>query len=251
MVTRRKFLYSAGIGLSSLVFSKDLFSMDRSDFKAIAFDAFPIFDPRPVFKRVMDRFPEKDKQLVEVRRSKQFGYQWLRATGGQYKNFWEVTQDALVYAAAECKLELSAGDVSRLMESYRNIDVWPDVVPALQQLKERKLKLCFCSNMREGMLRQGVKNAGIDSYFDHIISTDTIKTYKPDPRAYQLCIDTLKLRKEEILFVAFAGWDVAGAKWFGYPTYWVDRLGSTAEELGVRADGVGIGLGDLVEFVKV
>jgi len=48
---------------------------------------------------------------------------------------------------------------------------------------------------------------------------------------------------------AFAGWDAAGAKWFGYPTFWVNRLGAPVEELGVTPDGIGSGLGDLVKFV--
>lgn len=161
-----------------------------------------------------------------------------------------MTQDALVYAAAECKVELSVADINELMSGYGQINVWPDVVAALQKLKEQKLKLCFCSNMTEEMLKRGIYNASLQNYFDDIISTDKIRTYKPDPQAYQLCVDTLKLRKEEILFVAFAGWDMAGAKWFGYPTYWVNRAGSPAEELDVMADGMGAGLGELVEFIS-
>jgi hypothetical protein len=41
----------------------------------------------------------------------------------------------------------------------------------------------------------------------------------------------------------------AGAKWFGYPTFWVNRSNQPAEELGVAADGVGANLHDLVSFV--
>ena len=85
--------------------------------------------------------------------------------------------------------------------------------------------------------------------FESVVSTDQIRSYKPDPRAYQLAIDTLQLQREEILFVAFAGWDVAGAKWFGYPTFWANRLGSPMEELGVEADASGTGLNALVRFV--
>ena len=48
---------------------------------------------------------------------------------------------------------------------------------------------------------------------------------------------------------AFAGWDVVGAKWFGYPTFWVNRADAAGEELAVMPDGVGSGLGDLVKFV--
>jgi hypothetical protein len=38
-------------------------------------------------------------------------------------------------------------------------------------------------------------------------------------RAYQLGVDVLKAKREGIPFVAFAGWDAAGANLFGHPTY--------------------------------
>jgi 2-haloacid dehalogenase len=251
-LSRRKFIQSAGLSFSALALSSAATAIDtkKLPIKAIAFDAFPIFDPRPIFKNVTDRFPEKGKQLADLWRTKQFAYQWLRTAGGKYKNFLQTTQDALVYAAAETKTELSADDMADLMSGYKNINAWPDVLPALQQLKAMDLKLCFLTNMTEDMIRQGLQNAGAEKYLDHIISTDKIKTYKPDPRAYQLGIDTLKLKKEEILFVPFAGWDMAGAVWFGYRTFWVNRLSVPAEQLDAKPDGAGTNLDDLVTFVK-
>jgi 2-haloacid dehalogenase len=82
-----------------------------------------------------------------------------------------------------------------------------------------------------------------------VLSTDQVATYKPDPRAYRLGPDTLRLTREEILFVAFAGWDAAGAKLFGYPTYWVNRQHLPAEEIDVRPDGSDGTLTDLVAFL--
>jgi 2-haloacid dehalogenase len=77
-----------------------------------------------------------------------------------------------------------------------------------------------------------------------------VRSFKPDPRGYQMGVDALRLRREEILFVAFAGWDASGARWFGYPTYWVNRLGLPAEELGVAADAVAKDLSGLPTFAK-
>jgi hypothetical protein len=37
----------------------------------------------------------------------------------------------------------------------------------------------------------------------------------------QLAVDRTGYRREEILFVASAGWDTAGARWFRYPTFWI------------------------------
>jgi 2-haloacid dehalogenase len=87
--------------------------------------------------------------------------------------------------------------------------------------------------------------------FEDVVSTDRSRTYKPDPRAYRLGVDALRATREEILFVAFAGWDAAGAKMFGYPTFWVNRQRFPAEELGVLPDGSGETLSDLVDFLGI
>ena len=58
-----------------------------------------------------------------------------------------------------------------------------------------------------------------------------------------------RLPREQVLFVAFAGWDAAGASRFGYQTYWVNRMKLPAEELGHVPDGIGRSLDDLVSFL--
>jgi 2-haloacid dehalogenase len=218
-------------------------------FKAIAFDAFPILDPRPVFARAEQLFPGKGTELSNAWRTRQFEYTWLRTVSQRYADFWTVTEDALVFAAKMLKLDLTAEKRAQLMNVYLELKAWPDAPPALQALKGAGIRLAFLSNFTPKMLDAGVKNSGLEGTFEHVLSTDAAKTYKPDPRAYQMAIDAFKLNREEILFVAFAGWDAAGAKFFGYPTFWVNRLNLPAEELGVTADAVGGTLTDLVNFV--
>ena len=99
------------------------------------------------------------------------------------------------------------------------------------------------------MLAANVTHAGLTGVFEQTLSTDQVKTYKPDPVAYQLGLEALCLPREEILFAAFAGWDAAGAKSFGYPTFWVNRLGLPVERLGFEPDGTGKGLDDLIVYL--
>lgn len=195
-------------------------------------------------------FPGKGKELSNSWRIRQFEYQWLRALGQHYADFWHATEDSLVYAAESLKLELTPGKRTALMESYLNLKTWPEVPSALRALRSEGFKLGFLSNATSSILHAGIKNSGLGQVFEHVLSTDMVKTYKPDPKAYQMGVDVFRLKKEEILFVAFAGWDVAGAKWFGYPTFWVNRLNLPHERLGVSADGVGSNLNDLVTFLK-
>ena len=218
-------------------------------FRAIAFDGFPIIDPRPVFARLEEMFPGKGTELGNVWRARQFEYTWLRTLGGRYVDFWQVTEEALMFAAKARGIDLSASGRDRLMQSWLSLKAWADVGPALQQLKNAGIRMAFLSNLTEPMLDAAVKNSGLEGYLEPHLSTDRVKAFKPASTAYQMGLDAFKLEKAEIAFAAFAGWDAAGAKWFGYPTFWVNRLNAPAEELGVAPDGVGSGLSDLVEFV--
>jgi DNA replication protein DnaC len=119
----------------------------------------------------------------------------------------------------------------------------------LHAFKAKGLRLAFLSNMTADMLNMGLANSGLEGLLDHVLSTDAIKTFKPDPRAYQLGIDAFKLPKEQIAFAAFAGWDAAGAEWFGYPTFWVNRLRAKFEGLDAQKTATGQDLSDLVRFI--
>jgi 2-haloacid dehalogenase len=215
--------------------------------KAVAFDAFPIFDPTPIFDLAAEMFP--GSTLSDEWRTRQFEYCWLRAAAKHYADFWRVTEEALIFAANKLKLTLSAEQRSTLMNAYLQLKTWPDVVPALESVRRANVRIAFLSNFTNKMLEANIQRAGLKGMFEQVLSTDLAKTYKPDPRAYQLAQDALRVKRQEILFVASAGWDAAGATLFGYPTYWVNRQGLPAEELGVRSDGCGASLNDLVRFL--
>ncbi len=252
LLDRREFLHLAagGVVASALLSPLGAQAATQPQFRAIVFDAFPIFDPRPVFGLAETLFPGKGTDLSSAWRIRQFEYQWLRALSGHYADFWQTTEDGLVFAARLLQLELSPAKRAQLMHAYLGLKAWPDVPTALSALKEAGIRLAFLSNMTTKMLDAGIKNAGLDGVFEHVLSTDQIRAYKPDPRAYQMAIDAFKLKREEIIFAAFAGWDAAGAKWFGYPTFWVNRLNLPVEELGVAPDAMGRDLTDLISFVK-
>jgi 2-haloacid dehalogenase len=218
--------------------------------RAIALDGLAVFDIRRVQKLAEAHFPGLGAALVTAWRSRQFEYQWLRTAGDQYADFLSVTSDSLEFAARSLSLELSANTRAALLDVYTALDVWPDAGPALHALRERGMQLAFLSNMTVAMLNDGIARAGLDGLFDHVLSTDAVQAFKPAPRAYALGPSVLGFPKESILFVASAGWDAAGASWFGYPTYWVNRNAAPHEALGERPGGTGSDLSSLVQYVR-
>ena len=218
-------------------------------FKAVAFDYFVLFDPDSVVSQAEEVLPGKGRQLTTLWRNHQFEYAWLRSAAHRYVDFSAVTRDALTYSAHAMNLELTPDDERRLLDAYLHLTPWPDTVGTLQTLKRSGVRVIALSNFSGEMLRANAEYGHIGNLVDAFVSTDENRTYKPDPRAYQLGVDRLHLAKSAIVFAAFAGWDAAGAKSFGYPTFWVNRANQPTEQLGVAPDATSPALAGLLEFV--
>src|SRR5437763_745094 len=97
-MSRSEFL-TGSVAAGLLMPASPMLAAPKLPIKAVAFDAFPIFDPRPVFALAEEIFPGKGADLSNAWRTRQFEYTWLRSTGRHYADFWKVTEDALVFAA--------------------------------------------------------------------------------------------------------------------------------------------------------
>jgi 2-haloacid dehalogenase len=176
-------------------------------------------------------------------RQKQLEYTWLRALMGTYADFWAVTEAALRYTIRRLGLTATEPQVRGLMDAYLSLACFPEVKDALGRLAGRPRAVL--SNGAPAMLAAAVAVSGLGALLEHVISVDRVKTYKPSPLVYALGPDTLGVSAGELLFVSSNGWDVAGAKAFGYQVAWCNRTGAPEEELGVRADRVISSLDDL------
>jgi 2-haloacid dehalogenase len=246
---RNFFAMTAGLAGASLLSGQAKATAGVAKYRAIAFDAFPIFDPRPVAALCEELFPGKGRELIAMWRTRQFEYTWLRTIAKRYADFERVTEDSLTFAAQALKIDMTREQRERLLQANFELKAWPDVYPALAKLREAGVRLGLLSNLTPNMLSGCIKAAGLDGMFDPVLSTDAAKTFKPHERAYQLGVDAFGLPREEILFVAFAGWDAVGAKSFGFPTFWVNRLGLPLEQFGPAPDATGESLADLLAFV--
>jgi 2-haloacid dehalogenase len=218
--------------------------------KAIAFDALAVFDPRSILKSTSQLFPKEGAELSREWRVSQFEYSWLRNSMNRYADFWQVTHEALTNAANKVNVHLTEVHQSQLMGKFRQLEPWPDAGPVLLQLRNAGIRVCILSDFTESMLGSCVEHAGLNGIFEHLLSCDRVREFKPSPRAYQMGVDAFRLNREEILFVAFAGWDAIGAKSFGYPSYWANRMMAPPEQLGAIPDYVSANLQDVVPYIS-
>jgi 2-haloacid dehalogenase len=250
-IYRRQFLRTAvAAGAITTLTLRSLSAQGvRPAIKAVAFDAFAIFDARSVLHLAEEIFPGRGAALSDQWRTRQFEYTWLRNSMREYQDFWRVTEDALSYAAKQTGVTLDPAHGKRLMAAYLELKPWPDVAAIIDELHRRGLRLALLTNWTATMQRACLQGAGLETTFEFQLSTDRVRAYKPDPAAYGMGPDAFGLEKREIAFVAFGGWDAAGAKAFGYPTYWTNRLNLPFEELGVLPDATFHDLSGLPRFI--
>lgn len=204
--------------------------MTTAGIRAVAFDLFTLFDPGGVDARVTEVIGNRP-DVTSTWKSKLFEYSWLRASADQYRDFQGLVHDALVFAARSHGLELAGEAITRLEGAFTELAPWPDSRATLAKLRQRGLKLATLANFSPRMIQALVNRGGLADQFDDLISTDRAQTYKPDPRAYALGEKALGLPRQQIAFAAFGSWDAAGGRWFGFPTFWVNRFSQPNEEL--------------------
>lgn len=216
--------------------------------RAVLFDVFgTLLDVHSVAARAETLFPGNGQRLSQLWREKQLEYTRLRALGGRYVPFTRITEDALLFAADALGLDMDGAARGLLMHEYTQLNAFDDVVPALKQLQARDVTLGVLSNGDPGLLEDALHGAQIGEYFDLVLSADAVHSYKTSPAVYELGPRNLRHPASEILFVSSNGWDAAGAQWYGYVSFWVNRNGAPVERLGVEVAS-GTSLANAVTF---
>lgn len=219
--------------------------------KAIVFDAYgTLFDVYSVGALAEQLYPGKGTELAALWRERQIDYSRLRTLAGRYRPFWEITEDALIFAARRLGLALGDTERSRLMNQYACLSTFPENISALRDLKALGLPLAILSNGTPRMLDIAVKSSGMTGLFDHVLSADSVGKYKPSPEVYQLGPESFGVPARQILFVSSNSWDACGAAWFGYTSFWINRSGQAVDELGIAPAAEGRRMTDVVAYAK-
>ena len=218
--------------------------------QAVAFDAFgTLFDVYSVGLLAEQLFPGKGAALAELWRQKQIEYSFIRSLSGRYKPFWDITRDGLDHAAARLGLALDGARRTQLMNQYACLSPFPENLCALRCLKEAGLPMAILSNGTPEMLQVAIKSAGMQGLFDHVLSVDAVRKYKTHPDAYALAPAAFDCAPERILFVSSNGWDAAGAGWYGFTTFWINRGGQPGEALDIAPTATGRTMDDVVAYL--
>jgi 2-haloacid dehalogenase len=192
--------------------------------KAVVFDAYgTLYDVQSVSRAVAETFPDHAEYIVQLWRLKQLEYSWLRSMMGRYEDFRQVSRESLQYTLGTLGLAADTPAMDRLIGAYDNLSPYPEAEQALTALRG-DYRLAILSNGSPAMLDALARNSGLDRYLDAVISVDAKRVFKPDPRAYELVQERLDVGAEDVFFISSNGFDVAGARSFGFKVARIERV---------------------------
>lgn len=193
------------------------------------FDAYgTLFDVHAAVRRHGADLGADADRLSALWRIKQLEYSWNHALFQRYRDFWALTEDALDYALAKVP---SAPPHMRsvLLEAYRTLDAYPEVIGVLSALRAGGAKTAILSNGSTAMLETAVNAARIGELLDAVLSVDQVGTYKPLATVYEMVTNEFRVFPDAVSFQSSNRWDIAGATAFGFRTVWINRTGEPDE----------------------
>jgi len=198
--------------------------------KAIIFDAYgTLFDVNSAAEKCKSKIGDKWENFANYWRTTQLEYTWLRSLMNRHKDFWQVTEDSLDKSMQTFKIDSSMRN--ELLDLYKVLSTFPEVKEVLNKLKEKNYKLAILSNGTPFLLNELVKSNNLNNIFNDIFSIEEVKTYKPDPKVYNIPIKKYQIQKNEIAYLSANTWDVSAGGNYGFNPVWLNRNNSIFDNL--------------------
>ncbi len=203
--------------------------------------------PAKMTKYFADRGVKIDGKTFWVPwRTKLFFYMMYNSMiGSGFVPLEELSTRSTLALTAAMKIDLKRPDAAGVLPLLGELDVYADVMPGLQRMRELGYKLVPHTQLSIGVLKKALLGRfKWDAYF----TSESFGLYKPHRSIYLRAIEKMGLDRSEIIYVTTNQFDVFGAKGVGFRTAWVDRWGETLEPFGYTPDWQ---VKDFVELAKL
>jgi len=190
----------------------------------LAFDVYgTLIDTTGVSVALEKLINTQSMLFMNTWRAKQLEYSFRRGLMQNYVDFGICTRQALEYTCNLLKIDLSIDEKDKLMREYDILPAFPDVEEGLNKLKESKCRMFAFSNGKAENVKKLLQNAGLEHYFDGIVSVDDLKSYKPNPAVYAYLLRKTESIVSKSWLISSNPFDVIGAISSGLRSIWIRR----------------------------
>jgi 2-haloacid dehalogenase len=163
-------------------------------------------------------------------------YSLVTTVADRYSDFGAIGAACLRMVAKNHGITLDEEAAKRAVSPIRSLPPHPDVVPALERLREAGYRLATLTNSSKAAIAEQMKNSRLEKFFEQQLSVEDVGFYKPHAHVYRWGARRAGTDVSECLLVAAHGWDVAGAKWAGMRAAFIARPGQQLFPLAPAPD---------------
>ncbi len=140
---------------------------------------------------------------------------------GGYRPYREVLREVVHAFGAHHGFEPTGEEERVLVDSIGDWPAFPDTVDSLRRFRTR-YRIGVISNVDEALFERTAVNLQVR--FDHVVTAERARAYKPDPRPFEVAIAAMATPPERVLHAAQSLFhDVAPARKLGFRCVWVNR----------------------------
>lgn len=154
----------------------------------------------------------------------------------KFESFTQIAARTLKQVSTIKGINLTDDIFVKLSETLSSLPPYPDVVNALEVLKQKGYIIVALSNSSKSQLEKQLKNAKIDHFFNKQISVELFYKYKPHKKVYQEATKLLDTKVEDCMLIAAHDWDVFGALCSGLRAAFVKRVGKDTYFLPIEPE---------------
>ncbi|OOG27806.1 haloacid dehalogenase, type II [Thioalkalivibrio denitrificans] len=198
--------------------------------------------------REMPAVGDRAAEFSRVWREKQLEYTFRRGLMQNYADFSVCTRQALDYLCAAYRIDLGGGEKERLLEVYRVLPAYDDVVGSLERLSDAGFRMHAFSNGSATAVETLLTTAGVRDFFLGVVSVEDLRSFKPNPAVYAHFLRRAGATGADAWLVSGNPFDVMGAISAGMKGAWVKRSPEAVfDPWGIDPTITVSGLGELPE----
>lgn len=196
--------------------------------KTLAFDVYgTLIDTQGVVVELSLMIGDRAAAFSQTWRDKQLEYSFRRGLMQSYQPFSVCTRHALEYTCRFYGIDLSDEQKESLLDRYRHLPAFEEVIDGLSALKKDGHRLYAFSNGTAEAVEHLLINARIRDLFEGVVSVDDLQSFKPNPEVYHYFLSETDSTCDATWLISGNPFDVIGAMSVGMSAAWIQRSSNT------------------------
>lgn len=147
----------------------------------------------------------------------------VSATSSDFVAFSDLGRNALEATLARSGRTVSDTAWNRVSDALGRLRPHSDVLAGLERVRAAGHSTMALTNSGQASLESICEATGLTPLFDHLVSVESVRTYKPLAEPYRYAAKLSGFSPADMYMVACHDWDLAGAKAVGFRTVFVER----------------------------